>query len=413
MPGRTLSPLRRRSSSRAFLLALLTFATVACAGGDDAAVARTAARDSAGVRIVENRAPEWEGDSGWRIADEPSLTIGSVDGDQEYLLSRVASAVRLSDGRIVVADGGSSQLRFYDAEGRFLSASGGSGEGPGEFTFLNRVWRRPGDTLVATDLKPRTSHFDPAGRYLRAVPAAIPEGARILSIVGQADDGTYLAMSGTRGMGSNDAGRVIRDTLQLFRIAPDGSASTLLARQPGQERWGLHLGGVTNFPFLPFSAPASYAAGGRHFALGTGREPEVVLWNTDGTVATRVRWAAERRPVTSELVDRYREHNLAGETDPNERRRLEVFLAEAPVADSLPVYQSLLLGDDGHLWVQEYRPSWERDVSWQVFAPDGRWLGRVRTPPRFRLLQVGEEFVLGRWLDEDDVEYVRVYGLLK
>jgi hypothetical protein len=37
----------------------------------------------------------------------------------------------------------------------------------------------------------------------------------------------------------------------------------------------------------------------------------------------------------------------------------------------------------------------------------------VETPPRFRIFQVGSDFVLGRWLDDLDVQHVRIYELLK
>jgi hypothetical protein len=37
----------------------------------------------------------------------------------------------------------------------------------------------------------------------------------------------------------------------------------------------------------------------------------------------------------------------------------------------------------------------------------------VETPPRFRIFQIGSDFMLGRWRDELDVDHVRMYELLK
>jgi hypothetical protein len=92
-------------------------------------------RDSAGIRIVENRQPSAGPEGGRRLAPAPALVIGTRTGEM-YELSGVAGAARLSGGTIVVADGGSRQLRFFDSTGAFIRAVGGPGDGPGEFREL-------------------------------------------------------------------------------------------------------------------------------------------------------------------------------------------------------------------------------------------------------------------------------------
>ena len=51
---------------------------------------------------------------------EPTLEIGLIDGDEQYLFASIESVLRLSDGRIAVSDGGSSKVSFYDSDGRFM-----------------------------------------------------------------------------------------------------------------------------------------------------------------------------------------------------------------------------------------------------------------------------------------------------
>jgi hypothetical protein len=46
-----------------------------------------------------------------------------------------------------------------------------------------------------------------------------------------------------------------------------------------------------------------------------------------------------------------------------------------------------------------------------VFGADGRMVGRLVTPPRFRLTDVGADYLLGVATDEDDVEQVVWYRL--
>ncbi len=72
-------------------------------------------RDSAGVAIVLNSGEVGPDGGGWAVDPEPVLSIGTFAGDSLYQLFRVQGAARLPDGRIAVANGGSGEIRVYDA----------------------------------------------------------------------------------------------------------------------------------------------------------------------------------------------------------------------------------------------------------------------------------------------------------
>jgi hypothetical protein len=143
---------------------------VACAG--DASRSAMTVRDSAGVQIVENEGTgTWTAATAWRVTDTPSVSIGDNENDTTTLFARVQNALRLGDGRIVVTNYGTRQIRFYDSTGRFIEAAGGPGKGPGEFNWLGRALRTDGDSLVLWDPNnARLSVFDPGGRFVRSVP---------------------------------------------------------------------------------------------------------------------------------------------------------------------------------------------------------------------------------------------------
>ena len=64
---------------------------------------------------------QMEGDTSlgeWTVAAEPILTIGGADDRADY---RVSGAARLSNGRVVIANGGSSELKYFDRQGDDLS----------------------------------------------------------------------------------------------------------------------------------------------------------------------------------------------------------------------------------------------------------------------------------------------------
>ena len=77
-------------------------------------------RDSAGVRVVENRSPLREGELGWRIDSLPLLTL-------EGALEPMDGFVR-EDGGVVVVDRMLPGLLFYDADGHLIRRVGRKGD---------------------------------------------------------------------------------------------------------------------------------------------------------------------------------------------------------------------------------------------------------------------------------------------
>lgn len=146
-------------------------------------------RDSADVRIIENPRPPSGSRLGWRIGTEPEVSIGAREGEGPYMLHRAQDALILSDGRIVVANTGSDELRVFDASGIHVATWGRRGEGPGEFSALVQVHRWRGDSLLALYSRARhLSVLDSEGNVGRAftllqgesffrVEAVLPVGA--------------------------------------------------------------------------------------------------------------------------------------------------------------------------------------------------------------------------------------------
>lgn len=87
----------------------------------------------------------------WPVSAEPVLEIGVLSGEEPYQFDRVTGAVRLPDGGVVVTDAGSGQVRFFDAQGRFVRAQGSKGQGPGEWSGPDRVRALGGDSLLVLD----------------------------------------------------------------------------------------------------------------------------------------------------------------------------------------------------------------------------------------------------------------------
>ena len=133
-------------------------------------------RDSAGVLIVENTRPAWSDSERLSLASKPHLVIGS-NTDSAYRFRQVRGVMLLTDGRIAVADGGSLQLRLFSPEGRFLSASAGRGNAPGQVLNMHWVRRVRGDTIAISSGLSTLALFSNTGQFVRTT--ALPSRAEV------------------------------------------------------------------------------------------------------------------------------------------------------------------------------------------------------------------------------------------
>src|SRR5262245_25525035 len=112
---------------------------VVCAGCNRNGPAHSVVvRDSAGIKIVETSDPH-RFRSEFTISDQPLFSVGQMEGEPQYLLSRVVGAMALPDGSTVIANGGTNELRFYDSTGKWQKSEGREGGGPGEYEYLRAL----------------------------------------------------------------------------------------------------------------------------------------------------------------------------------------------------------------------------------------------------------------------------------
>ena len=102
----------------------------------------TAIQDTTDIPIIENERPPPDSRLPWRISDEPSLSIGIVAGGGPDQFYGVMDATRLPDGRIVIANAGSSELRVFNPDGSHAATLGRRGEGTGRIRQLRSDRRR-------------------------------------------------------------------------------------------------------------------------------------------------------------------------------------------------------------------------------------------------------------------------------
>ncbi len=395
---------------------LVALAAFACQQDDQRQQSPTGltshSRDSAGISITENASPPEGSRLPWRIGPEPAVSIGELDGEEPYMLHWAGSVARLSDGRIMVGNRGSSEVRMFDALGNHLVSWGGEGEGPGEFTGLSHAAPWPGDSIVAW-YSPGLglSVFDSEGNYGRSFVLESGEAEvwlRPRPIAVRAD-GTILSINDPE-----DA-----DTAVVEIWDANGSLSASLGTHPHREVIVTTNEQGYNELMLPaYGRELVTGQWGDLVVAGHTSRYEIRAFRDDGTLARIVRREHVLREPTEDDRKPYIDEQLAmyatiPDLPPEMVEQARKLLESTPLAETFPAFSRVLSDAAGNLWVREYDfPREERPAPlWTVFDPDGRVLGFIETPEGLRIGQIGENYILGHYRDELEVEYVQLWPL--
>ena len=397
--------------SRAIAIAAAAL-LAACADNPSASLpSSTTVRDSAGIRIVTS--DPWSPEAHCTLADNPTLSLGTAEGDGPDILFRVLHAARLSDGSVAVLDGSSGEIRVFGETGEHLRSMGRRGEGPGEFRGPWLFWVLPGDTLWASDYTPwRFNVFSVDGAFDRSVQPrdfSLWVGVR----GGVLDGGTSINVTqAPPGAGGSASGAAVN--FLVIAHGPDGTVLDTLETLPG--------GSLVSLPdsdwggFLPplFDPSSLVAAGSSTIAMTTAREPEVRLLDEELQLRHLVRWSEPDREVTDSHVKAYREEYIDQFGGPGSQgwsAGNDAYVSDRrPVAELFPTASDLTIGRDGRIWLKRYeRP--REEASWMAFNANGDFSCHFRPVPELTPFECGADYLLGLQRDGLGVERVVMYEL--
>ncbi|MGH7483455.1 MAG: 6-bladed beta-propeller [Longimicrobiales bacterium] len=398
-------------------LTALIGATLAGAGCADPEAERGVGErtDSGDIQTVFSPRPAEPG--AWSIAPEPTVTIGVRAGEEPYQLFRVRSARRLPDGRVMIGNAGSHEVRIFSPRGEFLASFGRQGEGPGEFGQFSTMRLYPtDDSVVVTDESNDRVHFFALDGTFGRTFAVRFNGYGNTGLIDRLESGEFLA-SAVVGSGAlrGAHGDIIQGERAYLLVSETGDASPPLAVARSQPRIVNTVAGTTHYPFVPLTPDPSAAVGAGHFYLATGERGEIREYDLGGGLRRMFRWAAPRLS-TAAIWDRYKEEVLQELREIGDDGQLRLYRGlyqqDLPLPDSAPAVEAILVDAAGNLWARRFRPFWiDGETDWDVIAPDGRWLTTVHVPQGVAVLQVGADFIVGRRTDELGVEQVVIHEL--
>lgn len=392
---------------------VLSLAPIRCGASEGALpTPQVQEKDSAGIRIIENASPPEGSRLRWRIGSQPTVSIGEVDGEEPYLLHVAWDATRLRDGRIVITNTSTQELRVFDARGTYIETWGGAGEGPGEFAELWQVEPWPGDSIVAwTAPRQGISVFASDGSFGRTFnmegdgdplwaffsPQSVTRDGSVLAVLAFPTADTLVAEL-KDGEGRTTAELGTHTNMETHRVVVDGRASsggTIFGRRPVYATWGDRI------------------------VIGSTDRYELKAFGADGSLERLVRRGHVPRAPTAANVAAYIDENVPhpspGMSDAERQglRRSRRVYESMPVARHFPAFTSIITDAMGHLWVEEYEfPGEERPGSlWTVFDAEGQVLGFLETPEVLTILEIGADYILTWNRDDLDVEYVQLWPL--
>jgi hypothetical protein len=368
----------------------------------------------------ESARPEASGvDASWVIATEPHLVIGVLEGDPAYQFSNIAAAARRPDGGWVVADAGSRTVRTYHSDGTLQKVLGSAGSGPGEFTRPIQVLSRPnGSTLVWDDATFRVTEFGSGGEL-----SGIQSFSR--EAIAQALEPPLYPASGMLLSDGDLVVRLIFKTADVphgrfrqqtgaLRVAADESAidTILFFHDTEQVSVQLPKGPLPVVPPLARRASIALQPNESRLCIGDQEGPEVTCFGPNGEEVV-VRWEGEPVLATDAAVTAWSDSMSDVLTTKLTREAADQILAQVPAPTEHPPYTDLVLDRAGHLWVKTPGATHGREGDrYLVFTADGHPVGPVSVPP-VRVLEIGDDYLVGVRRDEFEVQYLQVYQLAR
>lgn len=371
-------------------------------------------RDSTGVEIAENNFPAEPETFAWKVTREPLVDIGGDESDPSHQLFRIFDVLRLPDGSMAVLDGGSSEIRFFDPNGRHSRTVGAQGEGPGEYRALSGATVVGADSLLVFDRRlVRITALDLEGRFLGSF-RPDPTGdsldpLRLYRLAGApGEDGLLFLPRGHQAQ-LTPSPVVQWDSMPNLIYTRTGKLRGKVGEFSGMDMYVT----PTSFGRLLFGRLTRADLHQDELYIIDGAKYDVRVYDIDGGLRRIVRLRRPPRAVTADDEDALQAEYRGRATDAESQRMIEEFLGEeGRRAAYKPWLSNVVVDESGHIWVEEYEAFWVRSSrTWGVFAPDGRWLGSVQFPAGLRVTDIASGSVLGVWTDVEGVEHVRVYGL--
>lgn len=370
--------------------------------------------DSVGVEMVVTDVPLWDTEDAWRLGAIPTIQIGRTEGDAPYLFEDIRSAFLLDDGQLVVGDGLTKEIRFFDSGGSHLRTVGREGNGPGEFLTLD--WMDAcGEGIYVMDRRQRrVTSLGLDGELLGTLSLTEPGSERGAYRSGCGPGGRLLIAGwGELPITPPATGIALyRQDAPVWLVDPQGHLLVEVGEYISSERvYTINplTGGRGDWPH-PFGREVVFALDQERLYVGASERLQVEVRNHEGDLLRILRGPDVDLSIGPERISAYRSLEFA-RPDSILRGFLEDH--DMPMPEGMPAYTRFVVDPMGDLWVERFDWPTEEVNRWGIFSADGDFRGHLDMPQRVRLMDVARDHVVGVSEDHLGVERVVVHRLYR
>lgn len=366
-----------------------------CGGAEDGS-SRTVSVDTlaTGTVRIRNPAEGALGDQPWRAVE--GLRIGAVESTGPNQFGQVRDVTVDALGRLYVLEGQTNQVRVFSADGDHVRTFGREGSGPGELARpIGLEWGPDGNLWITDSGNRRYEVFDTTGVRLTSHPLSTASFG-FGNMLGS--DGLVYEQLMSRGAGTTRRTAIRRRLVENELVDVDTVPVPTIPESETMEITTRSDRGSFTLDFPIPLAPRSLTAQGPDGAWwisDPGADYRIVALNLEGDTVRIIERAYTPIEVTDAAWARALEGAPEGAEIPDDRR-----------AAVHPAVRSLAPSAEGLLVSRQVTTD---RVGYDVFDPDGRYLGELQTDVAlegFRLFEWNGDALYGSLRDELDVPYV-------
>jgi len=368
-------------------------------------------QESKDIVIVANpKTPEMN----LRIVFTEELSIGEVEGDENYMFGQNIFFNTDEDGNFYVCDFDARRILKYDHDGKYLLTIGREGQGPGEFGTLSFVGFDKDKNIYINDaLNNRISFFDKEGKYLRQIrmteryPYVVINSKNfiIASKSTVSEEGNIQKLSSLYGLFDGEfnlVAELFKDEIEM--PLPTGVDASSL---------GEYIAKVFSISaFRPL--PITVLADNDSIYLGYPDKYEINVYSPEGKLVKKINRDSDPIPVRNKDKESF--VKIVSENLPaiiTEDIKEKAF-QNIKYPKHKPAYQGLALMENG--WLAVIVDSVEDEYTLiDIFDQEGKYIAHFKTPVPAEGIRAGQLFFKNgkaySAVTEEDYRFVKRYSI--
>jgi hypothetical protein len=346
-----------------------------------------------------------------KISAQPTVVIGA-DGDTTAQFTAIGGLGRLSTGEIAVFNAVPVDIRLFSPTGKFVRRVARPGGGPGELGAV--YWfGRSGDSLMTFDLvQARITVFDVPRSQVATIPFAPTKVPSRLVVSGALANGSWVVATTSFSRTHVDGPARDSTTIGIWRAGTDGMQPIGAFPNLAYFYKNVPTGLAMNLDAL--AAHTTFLTVGSELWVGVPEASSIAVYDATGKLARQVRVPFEPIRFDNAELRRVRDRRLAAAKRAADSALISaMFDGSARPLGTRPAFSRLVLGRDGRVWVESFRVDRASSAEYIALDRTGKVVARLTSPPGVRFWDIGPDYALGVRKDEDDVETVELFSIVR